>query len=307
VLLFALGAQAQNENQWSNVAPGVDYRRFESPGIDVHVTRVDLTSDEIRVIATRESERGMRVSEFGKRNRALVAVNADYFDAKMQPIGMAIGPCGWWDGTNDNAREGIVAIGDDRAMIHRPKEVMQSPEPWIEAAVSGWPLVVDDCKPLASAELPGSDAFTRSPHPRTAVGFSKDRTTMYFVVADGRREGVPGMTLAELGAFMSDELDVCSALNLDGGGSSAMWVGDKVVNRPSDGSERRVVDHIGVVMRDDFVACDLAIETKAAEKRLAIKEEIKKADEAKKAEEARKAAESDNSASAPSKSSASPQ
>jgi len=47
---------------------------------DIHVTRVDLTNDEIQVIATRESEKGIRVSDFAKREHALVAINGDYFD-----------------------------------------------------------------------------------------------------------------------------------------------------------------------------------------------------------------------------------
>jgi exopolysaccharide biosynthesis protein len=65
------------------------------------------------------------------------------------------------------------------------------------------------------------------------------------------------MTLAELASFMSTRLDACWALNLDGGGSSAMWLGDRIVNRPSDGVERRVGDHLAVVLKSDFVGCDV--------------------------------------------------
>jgi exopolysaccharide biosynthesis protein len=79
---------------------------------------------------------------------------------------------------------------------------------------------------------------------------------MYFVVADGRRTGVPGLTLAQLASFMADELDACSAMNLDGGGSSAMWVGSRIVNRPADGTERPVGNHLAVVLRSDLAACD---------------------------------------------------
>jgi exopolysaccharide biosynthesis protein len=78
---------------------------------------------------------------------------------------------------------------------------------------------------------------------------------MYFVVADGRREGVPGMTLPELALFMDQELDACAAMNLDGGGSSAMWVRDAIVNRPSDGPERKVGNHLAVVAASDYDGC----------------------------------------------------
>ena len=75
-------------------------------------------------------------------------------------------------------------------------------------------------------------------------------------MADGRRTGVPGLTLAELADFMVDKLSVCSAMNVDGGGSAAMWVADKIVNRPSDGVERGVGDHIAVILRRDYNGCE---------------------------------------------------
>jgi exopolysaccharide biosynthesis protein len=43
----------------------------------------------------------------------------------------------------------------------------------------------------------------------------------------------------------------CTAVNLDGGGSSALWLGDRIVNRPSDGVERRVANHLGVVIPEE--------------------------------------------------------
>ncbi len=252
LLLAATSAFAD----WTRVAPGVDYQRFKADSIAVHVTRIDLTHSDIRVTATHESDRGLTVSEFAKKNKAIVAINADYFTKEMVPIGLTMGPCGVWDGTKDTTREGVVAIGEGRAKIYPQKEVLEEPEEWTTAAVSGWPLIVKSCKALTPAQLPGSDAFTRAPHPRTAVGLSKDGDTMYFVVAEGRREGMRGMTLARLARFMKEELDVCSAMNLDGGGSSAMWVEDEIVNRPSDGVERKVADHLAVVYQRDYMGCD---------------------------------------------------
>ena len=93
----------------------------------------------------------------------------------------------------------------------------------------------------AYASLPAWARATLDRHAR-------DRRTLYLVVTDGRRPGVPGLTLAELGSFMRRELKACSALNLDGGGSSAIVVEGKVMNVPSDGPERRVANHIGVVI-----------------------------------------------------------
>ncbi|HWW62781.1 MAG TPA: hypothetical protein VN181_15505, partial [Thermoanaerobaculia bacterium] len=109
-LLLLLNAAVAGAD-WESVAPGVSYRHYTGEKRDVHVARIDLTSDEIRVVATRESERGLRVSDYAKKNKALVALNADYFDEKMNPVGLVIGPCGQWEGTKDTAREGVVAVG----------------------------------------------------------------------------------------------------------------------------------------------------------------------------------------------------
>jgi exopolysaccharide biosynthesis protein len=241
---------------WTEVTRGVEYQRFQREGMDVHVTRVDLTNPEVMIVSTRESERGLTVSEYAKKTNALIAINADYFDKQMKPVGLAIGPCGVWEGTADTEREGVIAVGEGRAAIYAQKEVLAEPEEWMKTAVSGWPMLVKNCTPLTATELPGSDGFTRSPHPRTAVGVSEDGTTFYFVVADGRREGVPGLTLAKLARFMAEELGTCAAMNLDGGGSSAMWVTDAIVNKPSDGTERKVADHLAVIRAADYTGCD---------------------------------------------------
>jgi exopolysaccharide biosynthesis protein len=243
---------------WTNVAPGVDYQEFTGDSTDIHVTRIDLSNESLQVVVSRESERGLKVSDFAKKNKAIVAINGDYFDDKFSPIGLTIGPCGPWTGSKDTKREGVVAFGEHKASIRRQSEVMDPPDPWVAEAISGWPALIVNCEVVKP--LPGSAAFTASPHPRTAVGLSQDHKTLYLVVAEGRRTGVPGLTLAQLAAFMHDELDACAAMNLDGGGSAALWVGDHIVNRLSDGVERKVGNHIGIIRRTDFAACDSTVE-----------------------------------------------
>jgi len=98
VLLF-LAASALAD--WRSVAPGVDYQEFAESGMDVYVTRVDLSNDAVRVISSRQSDRGLKVSDYAKKNKALVAMNGDYFDDRFYPVGLTIGPCGQWEGTKD--------------------------------------------------------------------------------------------------------------------------------------------------------------------------------------------------------------
>lgn len=85
--------------------------------------------------------------------------------------------------------------------------------------------------------------FTYVRHPRTSVGFSKDSTKIFFVVVDGRQQSSAGMTLPELAELMIN-IGAYHALNLDGGGSSTMYVDGEVKNNPSDGIERPVSNAI---------------------------------------------------------------
>jgi exopolysaccharide biosynthesis protein len=85
---------------------------------------------------------------------------------------------------------------------------------------------------------------------------SRDRKTLLIVVADGRRNGVRGLTLARLAQFMVEELGACTVMNLDGGGSSALWIDGRIVNQPSDGFERNVANHLAVIHARDEPRCD---------------------------------------------------
>jgi hypothetical protein len=243
-------------SDWRTIAPGVEYARAADEREDIHAVRVNLQQAAIRVIATNSGERGLRVSEFAKKRNAIVAINANYFDEKMQPLGLASGPCGVWPGAKDTARWGVVGVGRGRAAILPQKDVLKRPSSWMTSVVSGWPLLAQQCQPFTAKELPGSDRFTHSPHARSAVGLSRDRKTLLIVVADGRRNGVRGLTLARLAEFMVEELGACTVMNLDGGGSSALWIDDRIVNQPSDGFERNVGNHLGVIHARDEPRCD---------------------------------------------------
>lgn len=244
-MAFALLGIAAAED-WQPVARGVDYRVFPPGPSEIHVVRVDLADEGLRLVAGAAEDRGLTVSEFARRHGALVAINGDYFDADFAPIGLAMGDGRVWATAREGVRrQEVVGVGGHRVEIFPRGEPLRTPEPWMTGAVSGWPAVVEACDPVE--RLPGSDHFTRSAHPRTAVGLSGDRRALYLVVADGRRADVPGLTLPELAAFL-DGLGVCTAVNLDGGGSSALWVGDRIVNQPSDLVERPVANHLGVVV-----------------------------------------------------------
>jgi hypothetical protein len=128
--------------------------------------------------------------------------------------------------------------------------------PGLAHAVGGFPLLVADSAILASVDSAGAASF-RGLNPRTAVGIAAQGRRLLFVTIDGRRPGHSvGATLRETAALLRD-LGAHDALNLDGGGSSALAVADatapagvRVVNRPSDpAGERPVANAVAVLAR----------------------------------------------------------
>jgi len=108
--------------------------------------------------------------------------------------------------------------------------------PNVSDTVGGNPILVKNGRVVWN-DVRGSHPFF-SRHPRTGVGVTGSGRLLFMVV-DGRWKRSRGMTLARF-AKEFRRLGAVWALNLDGGGSTTMVIKGKVVNRPSDGTERGV-------------------------------------------------------------------
>lgn len=87
---------------------------------------------------------------------------------------------------------------------------------------------------------------------RTAAGISADGQKVYIVSAEGRTKASVGLSLTDLANFMQ-YIGCYKAVNLDGGGSTAMTVRDlgtteakRVINPENNGSERKVVEGLAL-------------------------------------------------------------
>lgn len=93
-----------------------------------------------------------------------------------------------------------------------------------------------------------SKSFVETRHPRTAVAKLKDGKFLMITV-DGRSESSGGISLQDLAEYLLS-LGAVDAMNLDGGGSTTMFLDGKVVNTPSDKEgERKIGDAILVTLR----------------------------------------------------------
>lgn len=118
-----------------------------------------------------------------------------------------------------------------------------------EDIVSGAPQLIKDGKvDITWKEEKSSKEFVETHHPRTAVAKLKNGKFL-MVTIDGRSEESGGMSLYQLADFLLEQ-GATDALNLDGGGSTTMFLDGKVVNKPSDKEgERKIGDAILVFPR----------------------------------------------------------
>lgn len=116
-----------------------------------------------------------------------------------------------------------------------------------EDIVAGVPQLIKNGKiDITWQQEKAAKAFAENRHPRTAVAKLKDGKFL-MVAVDGRQPGLSvGMNLQEL-AEMLLEMGATDAMNLDGGGSTTMFLKDKVVNHPSDKEGERKVGSVILV------------------------------------------------------------
>ena len=183
-----------------------------------------------------------------RRNR--VAVIHDGFGSAYIPSdGFVISACG-------RAREWVVAnlrIGTQVRLETKllPVESIGA-SLWARASyiVGGGPQLIKGGKVAITFQDEKIDAkFVTDRHPRTAIARLNDGRIL-LVTVDGRQPEVSvGISLTGLADLLL-EFGASEAINLDGGGSTTMVVGGRLVNKPSDQTgERPVSDAILMLPR----------------------------------------------------------
>lgn len=95
--------------------------------------------------------------------------------------------------------------------------------------ISGGPYLVKDGEVFIDMTAERLQAIGGR-NPRTAIGYTKEND-LILLVADGREGSSIGLTLYELANLMKS-FGCVNAINLDGGGSTVMYVNGQIVNHP---------------------------------------------------------------------------
>ena len=220
-------------------------------------------------------EKANTPSGVGKKMRALSAVNAGYFhvDSRTPSVYFRVGNnvYGTTHPTEVYRVNGVVGFKDNAGtqMLIDYSDTTQ-----YQAVAADWhtvmatgPMLMQDgaiVVPLLTGDSADGDnvsamrqeqkvgskitthyssvLFYDKRHPRTAVG-TDNEGNIYYVVIDGRFVGQgDGASIYET-AYICKMLGMTNAINLDGGGSSALWAAKTgVINHPRD---NRKFDHEG--------------------------------------------------------------
>lgn len=124
----------------------------------------------------------------------------------------------------------------------------------ILAGIGGGPTLVKNGQKLITYTEEvffGSGVGNTNRDPRTVIGYTADKHVIMMVI-DGRQVDSEGLSLPEAADLMIS-LGCIEAMNLDGGGSSTMAVGNQLVNLPAGGTFQRPIPTMLAIVNPDSI------------------------------------------------------
>ena len=269
-IIFCLSAEAGNIDKDSLAFANADWKVSVLDGgamaMSAHINMFDsqqsisILKYPSRKFHTRlihsPGESAGKTSGIAEREGAEMAINGGYFDMKnlVPCVYFRIGKETFSQTSPSEAFRvnGVVGLKDRRGkkmMISccSPEEYETVTRKWHSAMASG-PMLVDDGEILVpefaqvDASGKGVDSFNDKRHPRSVIGYD-GKGNIFLVVIDGRHPGKGDGTSIYETALICRFLGMEDALNLDGGGSSALWHKETgVLSHPSD---NKTFDHEG--------------------------------------------------------------
>lgn len=251
-LVIVLSAQPAAKLQWQKekIAPGLRWQYVHTDQLyqskqSINVLKVNTKKRQLALAFV--SDTLLHTSQLAVNNGAMAAVNAGFFKIR-EGKGSST-----YIKVNGKVIDDIPTQGHDflnGALIIDNEGHLQIEQAQINAIynssakdetvlVTG-PVMLRNGQKQTLADK----AFNKDRHPRTCACIL-GKNKILLVTVDGRNEQAQGMSIYELTELLQS-LHCKAAINLDGGGSTTMWIQGKpdngVVNYPSDNKQ---FDHLG--------------------------------------------------------------
>ncbi|MCS6846949.1 MAG: phosphodiester glycosidase family protein [Anaerolineae bacterium] len=203
------------DGRWRTLAPAIELMLLQgrSNGADelLMVARVDLRRAALRVLYDPQTPRTLR--DWQLAAGADLVINGGFFDEANRATGLLIAD-GRAFGRSYRGFGGMFALREGKPSLQWLRTHPYRFDPAIEQAVQSFPMLVVDAQRVEGI----SDNGQRNR--RSFIALDREGYVLLGVTQMAQ------WTLTDLAGFLaaSPELRVVDALNLDGGGSSGLWV-----------------------------------------------------------------------------------
>ncbi|MCA5005035.1 phosphodiester glycosidase family protein [Sphingobacterium bovistauri] len=236
-------AFVQQQWQTNKIARGVLWKSAKTSNLFnsnqiINILEIDLKKNQKKLALKALPQSRELTSKLAKESNATVAINGGFFDMKN-------------GGAVDFIKVDNQIVNHTRSKSVRANAYLafdkQSTEISTDSSSIGHFSNIMLAGPMLISNNSHStltkNAFNDNRHPRTAIGIKSNKLVL--ITVDGRRNESQGMNLHEL-ANLLKWYGCSTAMNLDGGGSTAMYIHSEphngIVNYPSDNNK---FDHAG--------------------------------------------------------------
>ncbi len=208
---------------WTIIAPGLEWREITEDKdqlSQLKILRIDPRQYSFR--AKYSPAKPYSLAQWRAREPEAVAIiNANFFDPSYIALGLVISD-GEARGSPYLERGGSFLVNGDRAAVRPNDGMSQRNLDFAEQAVQGFPLLVEEGEQAYFG--PARQQRAR----RTAI--AEDAAGKILIIS----APLLGPTLGDLSAFLAEsDLEIETAFNLDGGGSTLMAVREIEYFQPS--------------------------------------------------------------------------
>ncbi len=180
------------------------------------------------------------VSDFAKETNPIAAINGSFFDVKnggavdmIRVNGEVISPNRLdKTGNRDTHQQAAIVFNKGKISIAKWDGTADWENKLTGDIMDSGPLLV--YHGAMEKLIEDTTSMVKVRHPRTAVAITRNRVLL--ITIDGRNENAAGLDMHELGKLLK-WLKAVDGINLDGGGSTTLWLSREtphVVNYPTD-------------------------------------------------------------------------
>lgn len=236
-----------NDTQYKDDNIEINLHTYREYDTDIYVADIVLSDAQYLKTAFADDTFGKNVtqtvSDCAEAKSAILAVNGDYYGARNRGYVIRNGELYRESKSSDSQQDLVInKDGSFNTISEGEYSAKQLLDDNADQVLSFGPGLIENGE-ITVTEGERVDREMKS-NPRTAIGLI-DSLHYIMVVSDGRTKQSEGLSLDEMAQFLK-KLNVKTAYNLDGGGSSTMVFNGKVINNPTTNGreikERKVSD-----------------------------------------------------------------